>query len=362
MLPVRRRSGAVSRPGLSQRQEADTTCLHPGPRAACQARYPQEARSLEIEIYNNRTSGSAGNVHFDDLSGSIAESVPVSPVDLVTGNMMLMNENAGWCWYQDEKIIYDPVDNAVITSTTNDNSGFEGPVREADIDATTFNIDTGSRTRVTMANIYSYGSGDDHNMGALWRRPDGRYLHMYGGHNANDYSYYRTTVNPNDGTSWSAQSSFNWETLSGLSDSGNLTYHNLHYLSAEGTGNGRLYNISRQFDRSPYLVYSDDWGENWTYAGKLSSPDTGSSYSNGYYKYTSNGVDRIDFIATEHHPRDYNNSIYHGYIQGGKSYNSSGTEIDDNIFNETAPGPEDFTPVFTAGSVAAGQYHTALDH
>jgi hypothetical protein len=272
---------------------------------------------------------------------------------------MLINENAGWCWYQDGKIIYDPVDNSVITSTTNDNSGFDGSAREADIDATTFNIDTGSRTRVVMANIYSYSSGDDHNVGALWIRPDGRYLHMYGGHNLNDYSYYRITSNPNDGTSWSSQNSFNWETLSGLSDSGNLSYHNLHYLSVEGTGNGRLYDISRQFDRSPYLVYSDDWGQNWAYAGKLSSPDTGSSYSNGYYKYTSNGVDRIDFIATEHHPRDYNNSIYHGYIQGGKSYNSYGTEIDSNIFDETAPGPEDFTPVFTAGPVAAGQYHTA---
>ncbi len=279
-------------------------------------------------------------------------TVPVSPADLVAGNMMLINENAGWCWYQDEKIIYDPVSGDVITSTTNESAGFGGT---SNVETTAFDLATGKRTRVYMKN----NGGDDHNMGAFWIRPDGRYLHMHTGHNANDYSYCRTTVNPNDGTSWSAESSFNWETLSGLSDSGNLTYHNLHYLSAEGTGNGRLYNISRQFDRSPYIVYSDNWGQTWAYAGKLSSPTTGTSYSNGYFKYASNGVDRIDFIATEHHPRDYNNNIYHGYIQGGKSYNSDGTEIDNSIFDENAPGPEEFTPVFLSGAIAAGQYHTA---
>ncbi len=32
---------------------------------------PALARSLEIEIVNNRTGGSAGNTHFDDFSGSI---------------------------------------------------------------------------------------------------------------------------------------------------------------------------------------------------------------------------------------------------------------------------------------------------
>lgn len=314
----------------------------------------------EFLVYNRKLNATEIDQVNDYLEAKyIPLPSPISPADRVIGNMMLINENAGWCWYQDEKIIYDPVGNAVITSTTNDNSGFDGPARQADIDATTFNIATGLRTRAIMANIYSYSSGDDHNVGALWIRPDGRYLHMCGGHNINDNSYYRTTINPNDGSSWSAESYFNWETISGLSDGDNLSYHNLHYLSAEGTGNGRLYNISREFDRSPNIAYSDDWGQTWAYAGKLSLPKTGTSYSNGYFKFTSNGVDRIDFIATEHHPYDYNNSIYHGYIQGGKSYNSYGTEIDNSIFDETAPGPEEFTPVFLSGPVVTGQYHTA---
>ncbi|MEJ2647047.1 MAG: BNR-4 repeat-containing protein [Sedimentisphaerales bacterium] len=286
---------------------------------------------------------------------------PVQAGDLVAGNMMLINDNAGWCWYQDEKIIYDPVGGNIITSTAAHSRGFGGAggSRGNDVDVTTFNLDTGKRTRVLMADR----AGDDHNMGSLWIRPDGRYLHVYAQHNGNDNSYYRISDYPNDGASWSEEFYYNWETISGLADGSNTTYSNLHYLSAERNGSGRLYNIVRQFQRSPNISYSDDWGLTWHYAGKLSVPYTGSSYSNGYYKFCSNGVNRIDFICTEHHPRDYNTSIYHGYIYDGKSWDSYGNLIDDNIFDEDAPGPEDFTPVFISSPEDrvndSNEYHRA---
>jgi hypothetical protein len=286
---------------------------------------------------------------------SFTTMVPVEVGDLVAGNMMLINENAGWCWYQDEKIIYDPVDGSIITSTSAQSYGLGDSARGNDVDATTFNIATGKRTRVLACDR----GGDDHNMGALWIRPDGRYLHIYTGHNADDNSYYRTTIYPNDGRSWSDELYYNWVEISGLSDDTNITYNNLHYLSAEGSGNGRLYNITRGFGRNPHISYSDDWGVTWHYGGRLTIPSGSSSYSNGYYKFNSNGVDRIDFITTEHHPRDYNNSIYHGYIKGRKSYNSYGEVVDANIFDQNAPTPENFTRVFAAGPQVAGSYHTA---
>ena len=56
---------------------------------------------------------------------------------------------------------------------------------------------------------------------------------------------------------------------------------------------------------------SSDDGESFSYFGRLSStPTTG--YVAGYYKYWSNGTDRIDFVATEAHPRDNDNSLWHG--------------------------------------------------
>jgi hypothetical protein len=48
------------------------------------------------------------------------------PADRVVGNMMLINDNGRWCWYQDDKIIYDPVSTNIITSTSGCDLGFGG--------------------------------------------------------------------------------------------------------------------------------------------------------------------------------------------------------------------------------------------
>jgi hypothetical protein len=96
--------------------------------------------------------------------------------------------------------------------------------------------------------------------------------------------------------------------------------------------------------------------------GKLNSSAGGHTYSNYYHKFRGNGVDRIDFIGVEHHPRDFDNSVYHGYIKGGKSYNSFGVVIDDNLYGQDAPSVRAYTPIFTAtapSGIKANSYHTA---
>jgi hypothetical protein len=280
------------------------------------------------------------------------------PRDRVAGNMMLINDNAGWCWYQDDKIIYDPAVGNIITSTSGCDYGFggaTGETRSNDVDATTFNIDTGKRTRVLMAER----GGDDHNMGGLWIRPDGRYLHLYCPHYTNPpTTYFRLATNPNDGSAWGTESNFNWQTISGISG-GTLTYTNVHYMSGEGTGSGRLYDIVRWNSTTPNIAYSDDLGVNWQYMGRLNSPVGGATYSNYYHKFRSNGVDRIDFIGVEQHPRNYNNSVFHGYIKGGKGYDSFGNVIDDNLYDQDAPSIEAYTPIFIADQTQGpGTYHT----
>jgi hypothetical protein len=83
-------------------------------------------------------------------------------------------------------------------------------------------------------------------------------------------------------------------------------------------------------------------------------------YVAGYYQYWGNNVDRIDFLATEAHPRDFDNSLYHGYIMGGRSYNSAGTMIDMDIADATSPQITAFTKVFTTGTTINGvQLHHA---
>jgi hypothetical protein len=259
--------------------------------------------------------------------------------------MILMNDNGGWCWYQDDKIIYDPVVGDILISTAADDTGFGGVggVRINDVDVTAFNIDTGKRTR----NLQADRGQDDHNMGAFWIRPDGRYLHVYGRHNSDDLTYFRTSTNPHDASSWAAELNYDWSVISGISG-GTLTYTNLHYMSAEGTGSGRLYNIVRWNGSRPNISYSDNLGVTWQYGGLLSEQVGPSGYSYYYHKFRGNGVDRIDFICTEQHPRNYNNNVYHGYIKGGKSYDSYDNVIDNNIFDQTAPGTDQFTRIFAA--------------
>ena len=280
--------------------------------------------------------------------GESLTSIPIQPAqagDHVAGNLIIVNDNGGWSWYQDQKVIFDPVAGTFIASSAANYLGYGGEPRDSDIDVATLTLATGKRTRTIKGKRDS--QGDDHNMGSLWIRPDGRYIHMYTGHNdSTRNSFYHFTLNPNDSSSWGPQLFYNWRTIGNPDTSGNITYNNLHYMSAEGTGQGRLYNIGRESQRSPNIAYSHDWGATWTYGGKLTLTQTASSYSNGYLKFASNRTNRIDFVTTEHHPRDYNTSIYHGYIQGGKSHNSFGVVIDTNIFDEIAPAPEDFTPVF----------------
>jgi len=74
-------------------------------------------------------------------------------------------------------------------------------------------------------------------------------------------------------------------------------------------------------------------------------------YVSGYFKYCDNGVDRIDFIGTETHPRDSSTSMYHGYIKNGQSFKSDGTLVDTNIFDQAAPVITQFTEIFTNGTV-----------
>ncbi|MEX0601159.1 MAG: BNR-4 repeat-containing protein, partial [Rhodothermales bacterium] len=123
-----------------------------------------------------------------------------------------------------------------------------------------------------------------------------------------------------------------------------VTYSNLYGMAAEGPA-GRIYNFTRTRHWDPNFVVSDDQGESWAYGGRLI--DGGGSEQRPYVRYAGNGIDAIHFITTEGHPRDFANSVYHGYVHDGRSYRSDGTLVDENIFDEEAPPAHAFTRVFS---------------
>ncbi|MDX3006153.1 hypothetical protein PWY87_31040 [Kribbella solani] len=64
---------------------------------------------------------------------------------------------------------------------------------------------------------------------------------------------------------------------------------------------------------------------------------------------------RVDLITTDHHPRDYSNSIYHGYLEGGALHRTDGTIVDKVALDADAPSQVELTTVLAADSVWDGE-------
>ena len=265
-------------------------------------------------------------------------------VDVVHGTMFTLTNtstapNGSWCWFSDHRAIVDDTDpnnTLLLLSTVSAGASPEN----GDIDLLWRNLDTGVQGDFELRNQFQQ---DDHNTAALYMRPDGRYLAMYSKHTADPYTLWRVSTNPHDPTSWGAEQS--------LTNINNATYNNIYYLPDDNGGAGRTYNFTRADNWDPTVQISDDHGSTWTHAGKLLTQ--GGTGDRPYLQYASHG-DKIHFIATEEHPRDFPNSIYHGYVQDGVLYNSEGTVMDANIFDPSGISPTALTPVFRNGTEFGG--------
>ncbi len=262
--------------------------------------------------------------------------------DRVKGNLIQFNDNGAWCWFQDERAIIDAAQQVLVAGSVASASGSGGAGRMAAVEATIYDLESGM---VQNSRLYKAGYTDDHNAPGLLLRPDGRYLAVYAEH----YDRYNSRYQIFDGAGWSGEKCFDWTTIPGGTDY-TIAYSNLCYLAAEH----RTYCFARANHRAPNFIYSDDQGDTWHFGGQLTT-NTSNTYNKGYYKYWSDGVSRIDFIFTEQHPRDTLTSIYHGFIQGGKSYASDGTLVDDDIYDAAwMPTFRQFTRVFANGTAMNG--------
>jgi len=257
--------------------------------------------------------------------------------DIVNGNLIQFNDNGLWCWFQDERCVVDTINSKLILGSVANVNGFDGSSRSGLIEAVIADIKTRLLNRYELGKL----SNDDHNAPAFLIRPDGKYIAMYSDH----YDKYKNRYRIFDGVSWTPELAYDWTKRPGGTDY-TIAYNNLYYLSAEN----KMYNFSRANHRSPNFIVSDDYGNTWTFGGQLTT-NSSNSYNKGYYKYWSNGIDRIDFIFTEQHPRDTLTSIYHGYIKNGKAFNSDNVIVDDDIYDTTfIPAYWNFTKVFGNGT------------
>jgi hypothetical protein len=262
--------------------------------------------------------------------------------DVVAGELVTFNDNGAWSWFQDERALVDRERDLLLVASIPSGDGPGSAGRRGGVEVVSYDLSTREKKRHVLDHV----GDDERNAPAILLRPDGRYLVMYANNNADKLSRYRVSKEPHDPGEWTKRQTFDW---SAVGCDSNVTYANLVYLAAED----RTYNFARACFKSPNLLVSEDRGETWSYGGLLLTGKR-KARVNAYVKLSSNGIDRIDFVATERHPSDFETSLYHGYIEGGQLYRTDGSMVDDDLFDEESPEPSAFTPVFKTGSEVSG--------
>ena len=239
-----------------------------------------------------------------------------SPIttNYVHGSLIHLNDNGAWSWFMDERVIVEK-GRLMVGSVrslgrfkehqTNPNWG--------NIEVASYEIETGIVQNVIL---HPHLEQDDHNGPAFHVLPDGRYLAVYSKHAVERKFYYRFS-DQGDPTRWSEAHVFETPGLDKSYGGNNVTYANLFQINS-----GRIYNFHRSFSHDPNYSYSDDNGKTWTYGGRFLKGRDGYS---PYLKYAFDGSEKIHFIATEDHPRNFDNSIYHGFLSGNNICHSDGT-------------------------------------
>ncbi|USN99489.1 MAG: hypothetical protein H6810_02095 [Phycisphaeraceae bacterium] len=257
----------------------------------------------------------------------LASPAWAQPANYVAGELIELSTtstvpNGAWSWYSSQRAIVDtdaPGGPRIMVGSVS--SAPNGDEESGDIDALWYDVGTGLRGEFELANRFER---DDHDDAVFMIREDGRYLAMYARHGGDNYSRWRVSTLPHNADSWGPENVLN--------NGAGTTYSNVYYLPNDRGGLGRTYNFARTVNYDPNVDYSNDNGLTWSYGGRLVS--SGGSGDRPYLRYASDGQ-TIHFIATERHPRDYNNSIYHGYVQDGVLYDSFGNVLDSDLFSAT---------------------------
>lgn len=275
----------------------------------------------------------------------------------------VVDSNGGWCWFQDERAVANPERNMAVIGSVASPTGADGEARGGDVQLAV--VDLTSPDLATERVVLHAGfEADDHDDPALWRRADGRWVAVYSRHKTDEETFWRVSE-PGDATTWGPERSYTWTSHFGAPFTGRapgrgVTYQNVHALD------GRLYCFVRAVNDDPCYLISDDDGETWTFGGRLLTREK-VGYVNGYARYASgahlgDAADdaRIDLIITEHHPRDFPTSIWHGYLADGALHRADGMVVGPlgRGIEEEAPRAEDLTRVFANGTVVDGQTMT----
>jgi hypothetical protein len=259
-----------------------------------------------------------------------------------TGDVVQITGDGAWSWHSNEHAVVDRQLGKLLVSS----NAFE----TGDTTVVIHDIETGDNVASTVGTV----EVDDQAVASLLVKLPGEYVAAWAGHNTNCSTYTSTYAL----SAWGSPNELEWDlAYCPWTGPGGLVlrvnHNNLWEMSAEDA----YYDIVQAYEGGQTIVSWNDTTDLWELAGQLI--DRNPSHSPGYFSYFGNGVDRIDFLAVQAHPRDNDNHLYHGYLEGGAVHASDGTVVDADVWDMEANELTDFTEVFEAQTVLGG---VALGH
>lgn len=241
---------------------------------------------------------------------------------------LVLDDDGSWCWFQEERAILH--EGKLLVGSVS--SGHRDAARRGDVNLLVHDVDSGT-TRVVE--LHDRLQLDDHNAPALEVLSDGRVIAVYAGHGIDDLVRMRSSVDGDGFEEWGPERAHEQVMQQG----NGVTYSNVFRLEAEGGLRGRLYDFYRGEGWDPNAITSEDDGVSWSRPKRLLA-----GAGRPYVRYASNGRDRIDFICTDQHPRSADNSVYHGFLRGGRIHKSTGLEF--GLLGRVPVQPHSLTVVF----------------
>src|SRR5256885_928570 len=79
--------------------------------------------------------------------------------DFVAGKLIQFNDNGAWCWYQDERVVVDPVNQTMLIGSVGNKAGAGGDDRHGNIELSVYELSSGKCNRTVL---HEHQEADDH--------------------------------------------------------------------------------------------------------------------------------------------------------------------------------------------------------
>jgi hypothetical protein len=245
-------------------------------------------------------------LHVLGVGFSVCAGASPQEKDFVAGEMIRLNDNGAWSWFMDERAVVHEGKLVVgsVRAVRAFNTGKDDP-DWGNVEVAVHDIGSGRTDKTVLHRHYEQ---DDHDGPAFLPLRDGRLLALYSRHGVERKVFWRFSE-PGDPLKWGEANEF----VTPGAESGAFRGDNVTYSNPFRFPDGRIYNFFRGFGYDPNYMFSEDEGRTWQYGGRFLKGRDGYG---PYMKYAfDEGTGTLHFVSTEDHPRNFDNSIYHGMLR-----------------------------------------------